>query len=350
MLGPLFPENDTDRMVWMPRGGAKEALPIETRFLRGGEMAMGGTMVCVQRGYEPVWFKHKVILDQVCRLLSVCFHPDGEPSTRHGSVDHYAWDFVMLIFDAAFDEVVSFCFVELRDTDISGKQPYLYICDLCTRTDWTGMSFGSQLVHGVQALAWMILNVNTEWKRRLPHGLHLGLTVDPADDTEGHISRMYERCGFSWVQPGGALDFVGYTPYIPYEFMFERADRVPMSMVVHRDVMYQDAGMRIYANDSSRGVEMFCSFPRSALQFVKEYGLVVPSQASKLFGRTKASAPFRKVIADKSTCLGFWFSVERDASDDCSFFVIRASALDGSCPPRLLSSGSMASGLAIRIE
>ena len=318
-------------------------------------MHMGGTMVCVQRCFEPQWFHEKGVKDQVYLLISLSFHPEGQESKtqrlreEHDNIDGYAWDFVFLIFDAAYKKVLGCCFVDIRDTRAKGKMPYLYICDLCTDSEYTHLSFGTQMVHGVQALASMMLAVDSPWKGVFPSGLYLGLTVDPADDTNQHISRMYERCGFGLAKKRGPLDFIGYTPYIPYLFLFESKDRVPMCMRVEDGVMYQDSGMRVYAPSSSKGCEMYHTFPADVLEFVKKHGLVCPNQAKRVLAEVPGADAFQ-IKAQEYTALGVWFSKTKAQTPGRRCFVIRACSVDGSCPDTLVSQGVISWMLAVRVE
>jgi ribosomal protein S18 acetylase RimI-like enzyme len=318
-------------------------------------MHMGGTMVCVQRCFEPRWFFDENVKDQVYLLISLSFTPNDQKSNvqrlreEHENIDGYAWDFVFLIFDAAYKKVLGCCFVDIRDTRAKGKMPYLYVCDLCTDSEYAHLSFGTQMVHGVQTLASMMLAANSPWKGVFSRGLYLGLTVNPADDTNRHISRMYERCGFSLAKKGGPLDFTGYTPYIPYLFLFESKDRVPMHMRVEDEVMYQDAGMRVYVPSSQKGCEMYHAFPEDVLDFVKKYGLVCPNQAKRVLADVPGANSFQ-IKEREYTALGVWFSKTAKRAQGRRCFVIRASSVDGSCPESLVSQGVISWMLAVRVE
>lgn len=352
-----MPRNADEMQLWCPthRWPMRGKLPICRQFVREKEIPMGGTMVCVQRGYEPDWFGENNITDQVYFLISICFHPGGGRDRRerlrrqHANVDGYAWDFVVLIMDSEKRTVLSACYVDLRDPlDTINKVPYLYICDLCTHSKYLHLSFASQLVHGVQRLGWMMVHGDTGWKGMFPRGLYLALHVDPADDTGEHISRMYMRCGFKLADKGGILDFAGYSPYVPYPFLFEDAAKIPMCMPVLDDVWYKDGGMLAYAPGSSRGCDMYHSFPASLLPFVQERGLICPNQAKRLFGKQARWFRERKGLY---TSLGVWFSQEKPVGGDgMVHFVIRASDVDGAVQARLLSQGTIPMYMAIRID
>ena len=359
MLGPLMPCDEAEMRFWCPGDFSwnEKKLPLTRRLVTEDAIFMGGTMVCIQRGYEPEWFGKQGFLEQVYLLMSVCFHPGGWRSKwmrmneQHSNIDGYAWDFLLMITDNARTTVLSACFVDLRDTRAEGKLPYLYICDLCTRTDYSHLSLGSQLVHGVQRLRWMMLHADTGWKGSFPKGLCVALNVNPADDTGQHISNMYLRCGFVRAERGGPLDFTGYTPYIPYLFLFESSTFVPMWMPASSgDSCYEDGGMRVFGPDSDKGCEMFHVFPAALLPFVRQYGLVCPNQAKRLFKGVYDADWFRE-RAGEYTSMGVWFSKARGpVAKGVAVFVIRASAVNGEVCDRLLSRGSVAMHLAVRVE
>ena len=357
MLGPLYPATQEEMRIWKPRNHWRHKfdLPVGRKFLKDGILHMGGTMVCVQRCFEPQWFHEKGVKDQVYLLISTSFHPEGDETREqrlrdeHDNIDGYAWDFLFAIFDASYERVLGCCFVDIRDTRAKGKMPYLYICDLCTDSAYTHLSFGTQMVHGVQALASMMLAPDSPWKGVFPSGLYLGLTVNPADDTNQHISRMYERCGFRLAKKRGPLDFTGYTPFIPYGFLFECKDRVPMGVRVEPDVMYQDAGMRVYAPSSQKGCEMYHAFPEGVLEFVQKHGLVCPNQAKRVLANVPGAETFQ-IKEQEYTALGVWFFRTKKLAPGMRGFVIRASGVDGSCPESLVSQGVISRMLAVRVE
>ena len=352
---PLWPATVADEALWKPKKywEHRYELPMERKFLEGGELSMGGTMVCVQRCYEPPWFEERNIKDQVYLLISTCFDTKSGFSEskrlldEHANIDSYAWDFVFLVFDSSYTTVLGCCFVDLRDTRLEGKVPYLYICDLCTRGDYVHLSLGTQMVHGVQSLGCMLLQDRSPWGA-FPRGLYLGLTVSLEDDTDEVISRMYRRCGLARAERGGPLDFIGYTPFIPYLFLFESHDKIPMCMRLESDVMYEDVGMRVYTPTSSRGCKMYHAFPGRILEFVEKHGLVCPNQAKRVFKGVEGAEAFA-IEAMKYTALGVWFFKEKKHVAGQKLFVIRASDPAGSCPDALVSHGMISRMLAVRV-
>jgi hypothetical protein len=108
--------------------------------------------------------------------------------------------------------------------------------------------------------------------------------------------------------------------------------------------------MRVFGPDSDKGCEMFHAFPATLLPFVRQYGLVCPNQAKRLFKGVQDADWFRERIGEY-TSMGVWFSKTRGpVVKGVAVFVIRASAVSGEVCDRLLSRGSVAIHLAVRVE
>ena len=286
-FGPPLPESKKEMIKWTTRtfrqlpptlAQWQPPLWIErcgTGFLLNDQTA------CFQRGYCPAEIFKSILsvyaqgfdhtLDEVTRILKDDVH-----------------DFVIAIRNRITHEVAASCLVEVRCSSAHADDiPYLYIYELTTNKKFGRHGLAQQLVHAVDALAFLIKSDTCGiWYHTLKgKRLFMGLTVDRTQEQPitDSIVGLYSRCGLrrrTTATP--QMDYDSFTSFSYHSWCIDKntAHYIAMWKEVNLPVIYSDGAVNIMkdVNDSSNNAPLFYhEFPIDKMDAIKRHGIVHPA-------------------------------------------------------------------------
>jgi len=240
---------------------------------------------CFQRGYCP-----SQVFNSAMAVFAQGFNHRLEEVTRILSGDGY--DFIVAIRDHGSSDLAAACLVELRCSSAHRDDiPYLYVYELTTNRKFGRHGLAQQLVHAVDALAYLMKSDTSPdniWGKTLNgKRLFMGLTVDNIQEEtcKQSLVRLYSRAGMrTRTLATPQMDYTSYFQDTPHDWCIDWNTQhyIAMWKEVTPYAIYSDGVVSILKDPggyTAPKTYFYHEFPQDRLGMVKTHGIVHPSHS-----------------------------------------------------------------------
>ena len=283
---------------------------------------------CFQRGHCP----RDVYLSIISVFAAGFKHADVDGLAK--CIDGDGYDFIIAIRNHDTHAIAAACLVEVRCSLNEADIPYLFIYELTTNNDYSRHGFAQQMVHAVDALAFLLrsdtdsLNV---WYRTL-HGkrLFVGLTVDnhQLKPYVNSLVSLYSRSGLQRrTDATPKIEYTSFSRFSALDWCIDRNTEhyIAMWKEALLPVIYSDGDVNIVKEKTVNSRYFFYAFPSDKLKRVSTHGIVhskhaclhstqddniyVAPEAELIFTLNRSTLPDHHVFAIHVECASDTFAV-----------------------------------------